>query len=410
MDICSEIEWYKLAHLATPGLRTILDIGSNKGYLAALFMSLWGGGGYDVSPLSTFDYYEEKETWKKYGGKNPAGFCRDGLNEGYPLYCNDNHRKSNGHCTEKNAGINIRSFDGSSALKEAVSEMILHTGNEEIRKGELWKYYHYPVSDVTGNAKFTKQTPNKNARYKIGFEGGKLNPNEAEIDSEDVTMITVDSFLGAEAKEKGYKYPSFVSDDSGASSGAGARTNTNVRGWSNGKNDHRYHIDIIKIDTEGNDNKVIKGARLAIENTVSLLAFEASKGVSLTEDMIDEFDKKHGYSCYSTSRAGLFKWNGGCMPVKFMGTHRNKEKGNIFCVNRKRAPMLGLLFDALSFPVMLQQVHRDSTSHHEQDFDIETLDIEELQRSYVLFKPYCNPFPSCMLSDSSPKAEAKALP
>ena len=38
----------KNAHLlfSAPGLRTVVDVGGNKGYLASLFLSLWGGGGY----------------------------------------------------------------------------------------------------------------------------------------------------------------------------------------------------------------------------------------------------------------------------------------------------------------------------------------------------------------------------
>ena len=31
MDICSEIEWYKVAHLAWPEAKSIIDVGANKG-------------------------------------------------------------------------------------------------------------------------------------------------------------------------------------------------------------------------------------------------------------------------------------------------------------------------------------------------------------------------------------------
>lgn len=31
MDICSEIEWYKVAQLAWPEASTIVDVGANKG-------------------------------------------------------------------------------------------------------------------------------------------------------------------------------------------------------------------------------------------------------------------------------------------------------------------------------------------------------------------------------------------
>eukprot|EP00596_Hydrurales_sp_CCMP1899_P004270 CAMPEP_0119046616 /NCGR_PEP_ID=MMETSP1177-20130426/47807_1 /TAXON_ID=2985 /ORGANISM="Ochromonas sp, Strain CCMP1899" /LENGTH=238 /DNA_ID=CAMNT_0007020017 /DNA_START=25 /DNA_END=737 /DNA_ORIENTATION=- len=44
MDICSEIEWYKVVQLAWPEAKTFIDVGANKGYLGSLFLSLWGGG------------------------------------------------------------------------------------------------------------------------------------------------------------------------------------------------------------------------------------------------------------------------------------------------------------------------------------------------------------------------------
>jgi hypothetical protein len=45
---------YKLAQLAYPSASTILDVGGNKGYLGSLFLSLWGGGGYGVSPAALY--------------------------------------------------------------------------------------------------------------------------------------------------------------------------------------------------------------------------------------------------------------------------------------------------------------------------------------------------------------------
>jgi hypothetical protein len=32
------------------------------------------------------------------------------------------------------------------------------------------------------------------------------------------------------------------------------------------------------------------------------------------------------------------------------------DKGNIFCLNRNKSPMLAVAFEALSFPSMIQQV------------------------------------------------------
>jgi len=74
---------------------------------------------------------------------------------------------------------------------------------------------------------------------------------------------------------------------------------------------------------------VIKGALGSIYSTVGLVTFEGYGKGSLTETMIGDFDA-HGFSCYSTSLAGLFKWNGGC----WRSSKRRATKGNIFCASR----------------------------------------------------------------------------
>jgi hypothetical protein len=116
---------------------------------------------------------------------------------------------------------------------------------------------------------------------------------------------------------------------------------------------HIEHVDILKIDAEGSDNAVLEGSRKAIRNSVSMFVFEAqSPSVAMTAAMIEEYDQL-GFSCYSTTKYGLFKWNGGCMPD---GQAAVKNKGNIFCVSRRRAPLVSLTFDAVSFPALVDAV------------------------------------------------------
>lgn len=93
MDICSEIEWYKLVQLCWPTASIIFDVGANKGYLGSLFLALWGGNGLGISPAVVFETATKLNTWKN--SRNPAGYCRvigDGQrgewNEvGFPLFC-----------------------------------------------------------------------------------------------------------------------------------------------------------------------------------------------------------------------------------------------------------------------------------------------------------------------------------
>jgi hypothetical protein len=52
-------------------------------------------------------------------------------------------------------------------------------------------------------------------------------------------------------------------------------------------------------------SQVIRGATQALNSTVGLFTFEGN-GVAFPQSKIDQLDAQ-GFSCYSTSRAGLFK-------------------------------------------------------------------------------------------------------
>ena len=218
----------------------------------------------------------------------------------------------------------LNSFDGSSYLRNSVSEMLADISSEYTRKNslsskssksrdrslskltvkDLWTYNHMAVSDKEGSVRFTKQAANHNP----GFEGGRIRgaAEAGEIDgTELVPVITIDSFV----KNERLKNPSFT-------------------------------LDVLKIDSEGNDNKVINGAMETIKESVKLLTFEGGGGVTFSYELSEQLDKM-GYSCYSTSRAGLFKWNSDCTVREYFGGLRQKDKGNIFCVNRIR--LVGLV-------------------------------------------------------------------
>lgn len=77
MDICSEIEWYKVIHLCWPEADSFLDVGANKGYLGSLFVALWGLNSFGITPAKIFEISTKLKTWES--SRNPAGYCRDGL-------------------------------------------------------------------------------------------------------------------------------------------------------------------------------------------------------------------------------------------------------------------------------------------------------------------------------------------
>jgi FkbM family methyltransferase len=382
MDICSEVEWYKLAQLSWPEVKNVFDVGGNKGYLGSLFLTLWGGGGLSSSPADVFAHATRLGTWK--GSRNPAGYCRDGHNFAIQSYCPDDRYRDEGtgKCMMIDLGVRVFSFDGSSYLTSAINGIMTNQLFPDVTAGfesrrQMWTYSNFAVSNSVGTARFTKQSKEKNA----GFEGGGIRPDAPDGETEEVPMTTVDTLV----KQLGIS-----------------------------------KLDLLKIDTEGNDNKVLEGAENVLKSQAGMFTFEGGLGITFSKEMVDMFDE-WGYNCYSTSRAGLFKWNGNCMKEKYMGGFKAKDKGNVFCVNRKRAPMAALAFEILSFPTIIEYTLKEYPEKHgdgsltksemtladfmfnqtvpkgmnaEIEFE-KSLDSILLTSLYVNIYGFCKPWPSC---------------
>lgn len=381
MDICSEVEWYKFLHFAWPEASTFLDVGANKGYLGSLFLTLWGGANLHASPIELYQVAKKQESWKT--SRNPVGYCRDGDHHGTVTYCPPGSKRDavTGRCDAFNPKVRIYSLDGSSYLTHALSQIIqefpVYTHNQQsYRASEMWSYRNFAVSDVEGTARFTKQSKEKNP----GYEGGGIRNNQGSVSDseEEVPMTSVDRFLQV----------------------------NNIT-----------HVDVLKIDTEGNDNKVLRGAKTALAKSIGMFAFEGGKGVSFSKEMIYSLDKI-GFSCYSTSRAGLYKWNAGCMKERYMGGFPAKDKGNIFCVSRTRAPLAAFAFEVLTFPAIFafltdpDYIQRQPTVQQKQDLQglltaVNTtsasnanelnlqVDPKLLLPSYIQLRGFCEPWPVC---------------
>lgn len=320
-DICAETEYYKLAQFSWPGTsRVFLDVGANKGFISALFLKLWGGNAVKISPLELYRASARRELLRR--SRHPFGMCKSGSNNGLSL----NHHQltaltsgSNVPTSGKSETIlKVYSIDGNKNLVDAMNRLI--ATDLEIPESVHWKYYNFAVSNTVGMTYFDSNGGNASKQADIGFEGSKIRKGGGPSSSSSgftalpVNMTTVDAFAE--------RY-------------------------------HIQHVDVLKIDAEGSDNAVLEGSQKLIRNSVSMFVFEAqSPSVTMTAAMIDEYDRLN-FSCYSTTKYGLFKWNGGCMP---QGGAAMRNKGNIFCVSRQRAPLLSLTFDAVSFPALVDAV------------------------------------------------------
>jgi FkbM family methyltransferase len=259
-------------------------------------LSLWGGGGYGISPYSTYELYQKHEYFKK--NRNPAGACRSGLNFGYPLYCTTGLRERDGKCAVKR-DFHLYGIDGSSFIVNSLKEMISHRLAPDVSK--MWSVFNFAVSDKTGFAEFTKQ----NETVMAGFEGGYITQkkNKYTLETEKVPMTTLDIFT-----------QTFVTQPT---------------------------VDIIKIDAEGLDSEVINGAKKMIKtHRVGIIIWESGNPNKLELNL--KYLEAKKFDCYSPHiKKAFVKLTGGCVSKLQRG-------GNIFCVSRRYAAGVALAFEALS--------------------------------------------------------------
>ena len=97
------------------------------------------------------------------------------------------------------------------------------------------------------------------------------------------------------------------------------------------------------------------------------------------------------------------------MDEKYMGAFRAKDKGNVFCTSRKKAPLMAAIFDSLSFPLLIEQRAREgsgkagagqgpSKRKQKPPFDAATMEPGSFTEVYVNIRPFCAPFPACVAS------------
>jgi hypothetical protein len=209
-SLCSEIEWYKLAALSAPHMTTIVDVGSNKGLLSALFLSLWGGGGGGaVSPRTVYDIEAAtghvKTVVGEGAGAGPgpgkkarvegrlAGYCQYGENEGTPLLPPDKlqrlmngqgqgpgqgqgqgHSQGQGH-GQGRGGVTVYSFDGSSAVARMTDEVISQLASREYARAHTSTSNTNTNPNTKVNANTNDNTnPNANGNAKGNEVGPSL--------------------------------------------------------------------------------------------------------------------------------------------------------------------------------------------------------------------------------------------
>lgn len=186
-NICADIEYYKIAQLVIPKARNFLDAGASWGYIGAEWVALWGGSGWDMSPLLLHD---------ALGEDLRCGFCPVCREKGIPLYCSTSRRGDDGSCVVKNP-VRLLSFDGSKCLDRAINNAFA-TRFRGSSVSDIWRYVNLAVSNESGVVNFDQIASTE--EEDCGFEGYKIRKGKGTGDGlavrrETVGMTTVDDFL-----------------------------------------------------------------------------------------------------------------------------------------------------------------------------------------------------------------------
>jgi FkbM family methyltransferase len=322
----------RLIHSHMPDANVFFDIGSNKGFTGARFYSLWNPHLGMTSP-SLYRYNKQQGEYDC----GACGDCRDETKPFFNLYdrlCSENALKTSAK-NERQAisssttqlcknllnkdPIRVYSFDGNPHLVGMLELSITTHFTSSIQAAFL-------RDEFTVNTDITKSWSVENLAFtntcaenqKINFvlngelghvETSTLRKGDDLHEKVSVDCVTVDAYCETHGIEK---------------------------------------IDILKIDTEGNDPFVIDGAkRMLSESRVGVVLFEFNEvwpksiGKSTALEHVITFMAKRNYVCYFEGKNTMVRLTGCFAPL-----YNKIGWSNVFCV--QHGTSLQHTFDSLS--------------------------------------------------------------
>lgn len=286
-SVCAEMQAYKFAHLAWPEASVFIDVGADRGYISAFFLSLWGGGGYGLSPFYAFEAYQAAGRWANKGGL--AGYCKSGLNRGYPLLCREEARAEDGMCREKKTDFRLFSIDSIAdnvnvlSSKLILGKLKVDTAASESDKEDVWKIFKFALSE-------NMRSGNDVVRNVSLTDFAKSNRIEGDIN-------------------------------------------------------------VVRINIGGSGYDIVRNSLGLLEHgKIGMISFNvpdraSSAEVSSVFMTLQNLERIH-FDCYVPYYTGVIKVSGSCLRFD-NNAYELLKRGKIVCASRLHAPAVVLVYDAL---------------------------------------------------------------
>ena len=245
--LCPNPAILEAAQAALPCASRFVDVGGNKGFTAMLFLALWRPS-LGASPWRWYDAHVRHGLWPNtvHAKHTMCGSCHACLQGGRAGFALAN-------CTTGPPPIEVHSFDGSLQLVDAARDFVRTFGHEVglARSGRLnavWSFHHLAISSERGEAKFIQ---------------GSSEVQSLLLDDDEAAIANLKRIGGSDASPNATQSGSWsmvqqTTLDAFASG----------RGWPDSAGP-----DVIKVDAEGFDGLVLRGAARVLRRA-SLVLFE----------------------------------------------------------------------------------------------------------------------------------------
>mmetsp|Transcript_3988 Transcript_3988/g.5808 ORF Transcript_3988/g.5808 Transcript_3988/m.5808 type:complete len:457 (+) Transcript_3988:120-1490(+) len=342
--------WMKLVQLTMPDASVFIDIGSNKGYSAAEFFSLWKPE-LGFSPRTLYSQIQQTAKLRELRECGACGDCNGELEPLFdmqPRLCSGDAWKTSGADSGalKRAGqalcsarkenykpIRVYSFDGNPRLVNGLTEVVAAFEDS----GKLKPTDSLPTTPGASkmlasswsleNRAFTETcSPGQELVFQLDGELGHI-----DGDNEDNPQRVKRRAKQGEATKVSVPCSTFDQLM---------------------KREGLSHVDFAKIDTEGHDLSVLDGAIDALKgNKVTVFRFEYNvfwpetrNNLPPLQSITDELGK-YGYVCYLEGKNALIR-----LTYCWSDALGEKQWSNIFCFasNHPQGAALISIFDSRS--------------------------------------------------------------